>query len=331
MSEELIPVFVPPLALLLARAEKLKESPLTEAEIVRIRDDAVCIMMPPDKLQSMHKKRGFRDINPENCWVEWHRLRPQLTEDGYLPRIVLCLLGDSDFRQHAEPMLASYEYEIREHDERMPSIFQAMGIPDLTDEDYQRIAQHKSVLYVLSKNFTAEDAGDTAYSLMQLGQKLLTAGGIVLKCESSGAGHSSTSWMELTAAASQNYPDISSSLDHAYGFWSSLIHAYVRHPMAADDDYFSCGLHLLGQPDLIASIEMLESHFEQPVSYCLDLFRVFASYVLAECPPGTFAPGNTFAMDTDSPTFTLSWEPCTGYDEDEYHFNPFGMWRFNME
>lgn len=94
MTEDLVPVFIPPLALLLARAEQLKESPLTESEVVRIRDESVCMMMPRDKFEDMHSERGFRDINPENCWVEWHRLRAQVT-GGFLPRQEALLLNES--------------------------------------------------------------------------------------------------------------------------------------------------------------------------------------------------------------------------------------------
>lgn len=332
-DEQIIPVFIPPLALLLARAEKLKESPLTESEVVRIRDNAVCMMLPLSKAAHLAKARGFRDIVPENCWVEWHRLKTQVTGEGYLPRIILCLPGGQDFRQRVEPILAAanVEHEFRDHDERMLPIFEAMNIASADDEVYERISQHKTVLYALSDNFTAEEAGQVAFSFMQLGQQLLDAGGIALKCESSGIGHSISSWTELTRKASQSHLEIGSSVDHSYSFWSSLIAAYVQYPLADNHDYYTCGLHLLGQPDLIMSTELVEEIFDTRIEDCLTLFNVFAMYLLAECPAGTFAPGNTFRLDAESQRFTLNWEPCCGYDEDDYLFNPFGMWRFEAD
>lgn len=137
--------------------------------------------------------------------------------------------------------------------------------------------------------------------------------------------------MELTAEAGEAYSQMDASLDHSYSFWSALIRAYVKFPIATDREYFSCGMHLLGQPDLIVPIELLESVFDAPVPACLDLFYVFAMYLLAECPAGAFAPGNTFRLDADSPRFTLNWEPCTRHEEDDYFFNPFGIWRFGMD
>jgi hypothetical protein len=79
-DEGLVPVFIPALAPLLLRAEQLKGSPLTEAEVLRVRDAAKCVMMRPEEAQSIEEGRGYQDIDPENCWAEWQRLRLEVSE-----------------------------------------------------------------------------------------------------------------------------------------------------------------------------------------------------------------------------------------------------------
>src|SRR6185369_17709765 len=97
-TEPLIPVFVPALANVLALAEKNKGSPLSAAEVEAARDKSVCIMMPTLEAAEMDQSRGFIDVNPENCWADWHRLRTQMV-GGYLPKIILCIPGDDHLRQ----------------------------------------------------------------------------------------------------------------------------------------------------------------------------------------------------------------------------------------
>lgn len=46
MEEPLIPVFIPALVVLLLDAERRKGSPLTEEEVLHIRDKGVCIVLP---------------------------------------------------------------------------------------------------------------------------------------------------------------------------------------------------------------------------------------------------------------------------------------------
>jgi hypothetical protein len=74
----LVPVFIPALAPLLVRAEQLKGSPLTEDEVLRVRDAANCVMMPPESARQLAESRGYQDIDPENCWEEWQQLRAEL-------------------------------------------------------------------------------------------------------------------------------------------------------------------------------------------------------------------------------------------------------------
>jgi hypothetical protein len=66
----LIPVPIPALGVLLLNLEK-KGAPLSESEVFEARDKATCIMLPLSAKVQMDEKRGYRDIDPENVWVEW--------------------------------------------------------------------------------------------------------------------------------------------------------------------------------------------------------------------------------------------------------------------
>lgn len=76
-DESLVLVFVPPLLALLQRAEELKGAPLSESEVLRIRDGAVCISMRISVAAKMEEARGYADINAENAWRQWQSFRAQ--------------------------------------------------------------------------------------------------------------------------------------------------------------------------------------------------------------------------------------------------------------
>jgi hypothetical protein len=70
-EDDLLPVFIPALVAVLIRAEELNGSPLTRNQVVAIRDDANCVMLPPPMKAKMEEKRGYPDIDPERCWEDW--------------------------------------------------------------------------------------------------------------------------------------------------------------------------------------------------------------------------------------------------------------------
>jgi hypothetical protein len=76
MSEKkLVQVFNPSLAALLFAAEKDKGSPLTEDEVIAIRNSSTMMMVSEEAAAEMDKKRGYKDIDPDNCWQQWCELR----------------------------------------------------------------------------------------------------------------------------------------------------------------------------------------------------------------------------------------------------------------
>lgn len=73
-------VIVPALVAILQNAEKQKGGPLTEAEVIRIRDDAQCIAMPTSAAAAVEAERGYSDIDLEAAWTEWQRVRIDLDQ-----------------------------------------------------------------------------------------------------------------------------------------------------------------------------------------------------------------------------------------------------------
>jgi len=77
-KEDLIPLFIPSLSAILLAAEKEKGEPLTESEVISIRDNSQTIMSPKSMIKAMAEKRGYEDIDPESVWTEWQLLRKTL-------------------------------------------------------------------------------------------------------------------------------------------------------------------------------------------------------------------------------------------------------------
>ncbi len=74
-GDDLVPVFMPALVVLLVHAEDQKGAPLTNDEVHLIRDNGTCVMMGADAAGRMDDSRGYRDIDPENCWHDWQMAR----------------------------------------------------------------------------------------------------------------------------------------------------------------------------------------------------------------------------------------------------------------
>ena len=75
MTQESLPLFIPSLVALLAANESKKGIPLTEVEVIQIRDSAQVVMSPVDVYKKVSDERGYDDIDPELVWEEWKRVR----------------------------------------------------------------------------------------------------------------------------------------------------------------------------------------------------------------------------------------------------------------
>jgi hypothetical protein len=109
-DKQLVPVFMPALGSLLIHAEDLKCEPLSYEEVIEIRDKAPCVMMPTDASRKLDESRGFRDIDPENCWFDWQHLRRELGRKPDLdpgPRTNLIRSSDPEYQQSIRDAHAS--------------------------------------------------------------------------------------------------------------------------------------------------------------------------------------------------------------------------------
>jgi hypothetical protein len=78
----LAPTPIPPLVQLLSLMERKKGAPLTEEEVLEIRDKAVCMMLPPWAVQKMAESRGYLDIDPDFVWEQWQEVRRDSGSDN---------------------------------------------------------------------------------------------------------------------------------------------------------------------------------------------------------------------------------------------------------
>jgi len=110
-AADTVPVFIPSLALMLAHAEEQKGEPLTESQVQKVRDTAPCVLMERADAEKMREERGFRDVNPEDCWADWHRARVDVIGRGFRPKLVLCLVGPKAFEKKARALMLTREVE----------------------------------------------------------------------------------------------------------------------------------------------------------------------------------------------------------------------------
>ncbi len=256
----------------------------------------------------------------------------------FLPKIVLCLLSDLESKPRLEQMLTGegIEHEFGERDSRMDQAFVAVASstePSLAQDDLEQIADHSLVVYILSEAYPKDKAFQAASWFLLVACKLLNADAVAMKCESSGIAHSRRRWIELGENCLRNSQSTSDSEDSepSAGFYTSLFEAYVQYPIASDEDYYSCGMHLLGKPDVIIASSLLKNALPESDSLIADvayLFNAFCLYILAESSECHFVSGNIFHPDLELPSFRVIWEECQGYPEDDLYFNPYGRWRF---
>jgi hypothetical protein len=77
-----VKVFLNPLVVLLAGAEKKKGEPLTREEVLDIRDNAAFVMMSPEQARkfysSLDAQVSVHRMNPDRIWEEWQEIRHQV-------------------------------------------------------------------------------------------------------------------------------------------------------------------------------------------------------------------------------------------------------------
>lgn len=80
-DEPTVTVFLNPLVMLLAGRERQKGAPLTEAEVLAVRDQAQCIQMTREQAEmvyaSLDAQMPIPRLDPERIWEQWQEVREQ--------------------------------------------------------------------------------------------------------------------------------------------------------------------------------------------------------------------------------------------------------------
>lgn len=79
-KDDLVIAFSPPLIAVLVAAERSKGGPLTEDEVLEIRDGATCIRVPRSVAEATAEQRGYPDLDPEECWEQWRAVRTEIVD-----------------------------------------------------------------------------------------------------------------------------------------------------------------------------------------------------------------------------------------------------------
>lgn len=66
---------IPPLLVALIDKEKEKGVPLTRPEVEALRDQARCLVLPPSVALALQARRGYADVDFDNCWEDWSARR----------------------------------------------------------------------------------------------------------------------------------------------------------------------------------------------------------------------------------------------------------------
>jgi hypothetical protein len=234
------------------------------------------------------------------------------------PRHVLCALGTGLDLDALETLAQEAgfeldrEYSETDHDARMPRAFDAsLARASFTQADWDAVEDHDSVAYLVSRPVFPFVAIDVARWTLELTATLLRSGVTAVKNESNGLTHGRDRWLELAEGAGAEDKSV-----------LPLYLALVKRPIADDGLYYSCGMHLLGQPD----VEIAWDGEPDPAELAR-LIDGMALYTLTEERAEQMREGEGFRLSEDEPRWIISREPCDRYEEDDIFFNPYGFWR----
>lgn len=241
-------------------------------------------------------------------------------------RHVVCLLGQLDSFDDLERVALEVggrgfsidrEYSILEPDDRMERSFEVAAdrtSPSMLDSDWDAIRSHRAVAYVLSPPMERAAARATSKRMLDVVAAAFEVGASAAKSESSGIAHGRARWLELAGRCASSDPTEATfaSLD-----------AWVRRPLVDRSVYYSCGMHLLGEPD----VEIASPRDDGEVRSWMD---ALAAYLLAERPLGGVGDGDTFRRVDSDPRHRITGGPCTRYASDDFFFNPQGYLRIDL-
>ncbi|TQF27707.1 hypothetical protein UNPF46_29550 [Bradyrhizobium sp. UNPF46] len=179
------------------------------------------------------------------------------------PRHVLCFLGKDD-RLLQPPKavaktIADFGFEIdRTYSQAKPDPNMARSFGVCWDRvfpkawsaaDEAAVANHKSVLYVLSPRMDQEKTAAGSAAALQIVDEMFDAGAIAAKGESAGVAHGVARWRSLAEQA-RNGAKTDQGLRMTPAAARACRLAFAKRPLAGDRYFESVGYHLVGLPDV---------------------------------------------------------------------------------
>lgn len=242
------------------------------------------------------------------------------------PVHVLCVLGrgaglDEIARIAAESGgLVLDEQSRAEHDPRMTGAFRAsLSTPSFTDEDFAAVEAHDTVAYVRTVTFIPEIAELISRRTLIAVGALLRGGAVAVKNESSGITHGRERWLELADWAAGAEDPVEAVIP--------VYQAWVQQPIVSGTVAYSCGMHLLGRPDV--EIDFTDRPELDSPQQWRELINAMALYMLTEERGGCIEDGEGFRMIAGSPRWIIEGVDCDRYDGDDIAYNPWGYWRLS--
>jgi Domain of unknown function (DUF4261) len=186
--------------------------------------------------------------------------------------------------------------------------------PTFTAADWAGIDAHDTVVYLLSPPIDPNSALELAQRTLVVTAALLRAGATAAKGESSGIAHGREHWLALASRA-----ELAREEGAEFDLADALQQAWVRRPISDGGLFYTCGMHLLGEPDI--EFELDPAADDDVLSW----LEVFVLYLLVERP--SIKAGHTFRPAEAFPRRRLQATLCTRYEDDDFFFNPHGYWR----
>ncbi|MFC5834464.1 hypothetical protein [Nonomuraea insulae] len=241
------------------------------------------------------------------------------------PRHVLCVLASGLGLSEMERVAAGFggfvldrEYSEAEPDPRMPEAFEAgLAAASFDEADRAAVESHDTVGYLLSAPMMRELAADTSRRLLAATAALLRSGAAAVKNESSGIAHGRDRWLALAdRAAGAEDEDLA----------DALVAAWVKRPIYDGQVLYSCGMHLLGAPEVEIEVGG-EPPAKDELPELVAHLDTLAIYLLTDPRAEEIEDGAGFRMTEDAPRWVLRTGTCDRYDEDDLFFNPYGYVR----
>lgn len=238
------------------------------------------------------------------------------------PRHVLCFLGkDDSLLQPPKAVartIADFNFEIdRTYSQAKPDphLERSFGVcwdrvfPNAwSAADEAAVANHKSVLYVLSPPMDQQKTVAYSAAALRIVEEMIEAGATAVKGESAGVAHGLARWRSLADQA-RTGAKTSEGLGMTLALAKACRLAFAKRPLGGDRYYETVGYHLLGLPEVYVA----KSRGNE-----------WSAVMLMEEIANAMAERGIDATLRDR-KLTLSREQ--DYAEDDFKFNPYGIIR----